>query len=65
MASAPKLQFLVSVSDQSGRINFRCPTAAAAQKRARELLERGHVDVKICTPRGQILVSDEFDQLDG
>jgi len=65
MDSAPKLQYLVSVSDPSGRINFGCPTAAAARKKAGELMERGHVDVKICTPRGRILSPDEFEQLDG
>jgi hypothetical protein len=41
------------------------PTAAAALTKARELLEQGHPDVRICTPRGRIFVSDEFDQLDG
>lgn len=65
MGSAPKLQYLVSVSDPSGRVNFGCPTVTAARKKAEELMERGHTDVKICTPRGRILSSDEFEQLDG
>jgi hypothetical protein len=65
MVSTTKLQYLVSGSDQSDRVNLGCPTAASALKKAKELLEQGHTDVKICTPRGQILLSDEFDRLEG
>jgi ethanolamine utilization cobalamin adenosyltransferase len=65
MDNAAKLQYLVSRNGQSGPVNFDYPTAAAALKKARELLEQGHLDVKICTPRGRIFLSDEFDQLDG
>jgi ethanolamine utilization cobalamin adenosyltransferase len=65
MDNAPKPQYLVSRSDQSGQVNFECPSAAAALMKARELLEQGHLNVRICTPRGRIFVSDEFDQLVG
>jgi hypothetical protein len=44
---------------------FGCPTAAEALKKAKELVGRSYMDVRICTPRGQILLSDEFDQLEG
>jgi hypothetical protein len=63
MDNTPQLQYLVSGNNQFGRINLGSPTAAAALKNAKELLERGYMDVQICT-RGQILRSDEFDQLD-
>jgi hypothetical protein len=65
MHNATKLRYLVGRSDQPGRANFGYTTAAAALKKARELLKQGHEDVRICTPRGRIFVSDEFDQLDG
>jgi hypothetical protein len=64
MDSTKQLQYLVSGNNQFGCVNLGSPTAAAALKNAKELLERGYLDVRICTPRGQILRSDEFDQLD-
>jgi ethanolamine utilization cobalamin adenosyltransferase len=65
MDNAPKPQYLVSRSDPSGQVNFECPSASDALTKARELLEQGHLNVKICTPRGRIFASDEFDQLVG
>jgi hypothetical protein len=65
MASGTQLLFLVSGSNQFSRINVGCPTASEALKKARELVGRGYMDVRICTPRGQILLPDEFDQLEG
>jgi hypothetical protein len=38
--------------------------AGAAVTKARELLQEGYLDVRISTPRGRILMSDEFDQLE-
>ena len=64
MASTTQLQFLVSGNNQFSRVNIGRPTAAEALKEAKELLGRGYMDVKICTPRGQILLADEFDQLE-
>ena len=63
MASARQLQYLVSGNSQFGCVNLANPTAAAALKNAKELLERGYMDVRICTPRGQTLRSGQFDQL--
>jgi len=37
---------------------------AAALEKARELLREGSIDVRICTPQGRILLSDEFDQFE-
>ena len=65
MASTTQKQFLVSGNNQFSRINVGYPTAAEALKKAKELLGRGYMDVRTCTPRGQILLFDEFDQLDG
>jgi len=65
VASATQLQFLVSGSSQLSRVNVSRFTAAEAVKEARELVGRGYMDVRICTPRSQIVLPDEFDQLDG
>jgi len=64
VARATKLKYLVSGNDQSARVNLGRATSASAVKKARELVEQGYVDVRICTPRGQILMPDEFDQLE-
>jgi hypothetical protein len=64
MDSPVQLQFLVSGNNQFGRVTLGQATAAQALEKAQELLERGYMDVRICTPRGQILQSDEFDQLE-
>jgi hypothetical protein len=65
MDSPAQLQFLVSGNNQFGRLTLGRTTAAQALKKAQELLELGYMDVRVCTPRGQILQSDEFDQLEG
>lgn len=65
MVSATQLQFLVSGNNQFSRVNVSRSTAGEAVKEAQELVGRGYMDVRICTPRGQIVLPDEFDQLDG
>jgi hypothetical protein len=64
VAKAKQLKFLVSGSNQFSRINVSHAAAAEALKNAKELLARGYVDVKICTPRGRILLPDDFEQLE-
>jgi hypothetical protein len=59
-----QLQYLVSASDRFGRVNLGRSTASGALKTANELLREGYMDVRICTPRGVVLRSDEFGQLD-
>jgi hypothetical protein len=57
-------QYLISGRNQSGYVNLRRDTAAAALKKARELLQEDHLDVRISTPRGRVLSPEEFDQLE-
>ena len=64
MDRAPQLQFLISGRDRSGYISLGRTTTAAALKKARELLQDGYFDVRICTPQGRILLSEEFDQFE-
>jgi hypothetical protein len=54
----------VSGRDQSGFVSLGRTTTAAALKKAKELLQEGYIDVRICTPQGRILESDDFDQFD-
>jgi len=65
MDRAVSLQYLISGSNQFGRVNLGRATSVAALKMAKQLVQDGYMDVKICTPRGQILLSDEFGQLEG
>jgi hypothetical protein len=60
-----QLQYLISGNNRSVRVNLGRATAAGALTTARQLLQEGYADVRICTPRGQILPSDEFGQLEG
>ena len=65
MDRTTELHYLISGNNQFGRVNLSRATAAAAVKKARELVQEGYFDVRISTPRGRVLLSDEFDQLEG
>ena len=64
MDRATHLQYLISGTNPCGRVNLGRGTAAAALKKARELLQEGYLDVRISTPRGQVLSPEDFNQLD-
>lgn len=64
MDRATQVQFLISGRDVSGNVRLSRDTAVAALKKARELLQEGYLDVRICTPRGRILSPGEFEELD-
>jgi hypothetical protein len=57
--------YMIGGSNQFGRVNLSRAAAAEAVKKAKELLQEGYLDVRISTPRGRILLPDEFDQLEG
>jgi hypothetical protein len=59
-----RLQYLVSGNHPFGRVNLGRATASAALTKASELLQDGYMDVRIRTPRGVVLRSGDFDQLD-
>jgi hypothetical protein len=59
-----QLQYLISGNNRSVRVNLGRATAAGALTTARQLLEEGYADVRICTPRGQILPSEKFGKLE-
>ncbi|MBI5260450.1 MAG: hypothetical protein HY852_01370 [Bradyrhizobium sp.] len=60
----PKLKYLVSGNHEGARENLGRITVSAALKKARQLVQEGYIDVRICTPRGQVLLSDEFNHLE-
>jgi hypothetical protein len=59
-----RVNYLVSATDTSGRINLSRKTPAAALKKARELLSEGCWDVRIYCPDGRVFTADEFDQFE-
>ncbi|WJR75212.1 hypothetical protein [Bradyrhizobium sp. NP1] len=59
-----QLKYLVGGDHEGSRKNLGRVTAAAALRKARELLQQGYMDVRICTPRGQVLLPDEFSRLE-
>ncbi len=59
-----RLKYLVSGNREGSRENLARVTVAAALRKARLLLQQGYLDVRICTPRGQVLLSDEFNHLE-
>jgi hypothetical protein len=65
MDRAAQQHFLISGNNGFGRVNLGRDTPAGALKKAKELLQEGYMDVKISTPLGQILLPDQFDQLEG
>jgi hypothetical protein len=66
VASQRQLRYLVGGKhDDDGIIeNLHRATAAAALRKARQLLTEGYTDVRICTPRGQVVLPEEFNYLD-
>jgi hypothetical protein len=54
--------YLVSGKREFGGVNLARTTAAAALLKADDLLQDGYMDVRISTPRGQVLPSDDLDQ---
>jgi hypothetical protein len=59
-----QLKYLVGGNHEGVRENLGRATVAAALRKARQLLCQGYVDVRICTPRGQVLLADEFNHLE-
>ncbi len=63
MARAIRITYLVSGTNEYGSSNLGRGTAAVALRLACKLLRQGYMDVRVCTPRGRVLQSDELDEL--
>jgi hypothetical protein len=64
MARRTQLKYLVSGNHEGIRERIGRVTVAAALRKARQLVQQGYIDVRICTPRGQILSSNELSHLE-
>ena len=58
------MPYLVSGTNEYGSSNLGRGSAAVALRLARKLLRQGYMDVRVCTPRGRVLQSDELDELE-
>ena len=57
------MPYLVSGTNEYGCSNLGRGSATVALRLARKLLREGYMDVRVCTPRGRVLQSDELDEL--
>jgi hypothetical protein len=64
MAKATRVPYLVIGTNEYGSANLGRGSATVALRLARKLLRDGYMDVRVCTPRGRILQSDELNELE-
>ncbi|MBR0825233.1 hypothetical protein JQ596_06780 [Bradyrhizobium manausense] len=64
MARTTRVPYLVTGTNEHGSANLGRVSASVALRLARKLLREGYMDVRICTPRGRVLQSDELDELE-
>ncbi|MBR1169654.1 hypothetical protein [Bradyrhizobium liaoningense] len=57
------MPYLVSGTNEYGGSNLGRGSASVALRLARRFLREGYMDVRVCTPRGRVLQSDELDEL--
>lgn len=60
----PKLTYLISGSHEDASEYLRRAAVGAALRKAKQFVHDGYINVKICTPRGQVLLPDDFDHLE-
>jgi len=64
MARVTRVPYLVMGTNEYGSANLGRGSATVALRLARKLLRNGYMDVRVCTPRGRILQSDELNELE-
>jgi len=64
MARRTRVPYLVTGTNEYGSVNLGRGSATVALRFARKLLREGYMDVRVCTPRGRVLQSDELDELE-
>jgi len=64
MDKAKRVPYLVTGTNEYGSANLGRGSATVALRLARKLLRDGYMDVRVCTPRGRILQSDERNELE-
>ena len=63
MARPIRVPYLIWATSEYGSANHGRSNATVALRLARKLLRDGFMDVRVCTPRGRVLQSDELDEL--
>lgn len=63
MARPVRVPYLILATGEYGSTNHGRGNATVALRLARKLLRDGYMDVRVCTPRGRVLQSDELDEL--
>lgn len=63
MARPVRVPYLIWATGEYGSANHGRGNATVALRLARKLLRDGYMDVRVCTPRGRVLQSDELDEL--
>ena len=63
MARPVRVPYLIRATGEYGSTSHGRSNATVALRMARKLLHDGFIDVRICTPRGRVLQSDELDDL--
>lgn len=63
MAKPIRVPYLVTGTNEYGCINQDRSSPTLALRLAQKLLRDGYMDVRVCTPRGRVLKSDELDEL--
>jgi hypothetical protein len=64
MAKTTRVPYLVTGTNEYGSANLGRGSAIVALRLARKLLREGYMDVRVCTPRGRVLQSNELDELE-
>ncbi|MGX4806842.1 hypothetical protein [Bradyrhizobium guangdongense] len=64
MAKVTRVPYLVMGTNEYGSANLGRGSATVAVRLARKLLRNGYMDVRVCTPHGRILQSDELNELE-
>ncbi|MBR0900807.1 hypothetical protein JQ616_38130 [Bradyrhizobium tropiciagri] len=57
------MRYLITGTNAHGSANLGRGSATLALRIARKLLREGYTDVRVCTPRGRVLQSNEFHEL--
>ncbi|MGY0570947.1 hypothetical protein ACTGJ9_007720 [Bradyrhizobium sp. RDM12] len=63
MARPIRVPYLIWATGEYGSAHHGRSDANVALRMARKLLRDGFMDVRVCTPRGRVLQSDELDDL--
>ena len=64
MVRTTRVPYLVTGTNEYGSANLGRGSATVALRLARKLLREGYMDVRICTPCGRVLQSDELYELE-